>query len=205
MYGWCGKILRIDLTTRHFCAEEPDGKLLHTCIGGRGLAGYYLSQEAAGSWHDPSMPLLLFTGPLVDTASPTSGRMTIMTRSPLTGTVGDASVGGNIGTFLKKAGWDGVIITGRSNSLCGIEIDDDTVSIVDVSHLAGMKTGALSHHLKGKGAVAAIGPAAEKGVLFSSVIIDSHFAAGRNGIGCVCASKKHQVPEHKRFRQDRGL
>jgi len=189
MYGWCGKILRIDLANMRFYAEEPEDSLLHSCIGGRGLAGHYLFPEVTRNWDDPAMPLLLFTGPLVDTASPTSGRMTIMTRSPLTGTVGDTSVGGNLGTFLKKAGWDGVIITGKSDFLCGIEIDGKNVSITDASHLRGMNTGELSQHIKGKGAIAAIGPAAEKGVLFSSVMIDGRFAAGRNGIGCVFASK----------------
>ena len=189
MYGWCGKILKIDLTNHHFSTEEPGHDILCSYIGGRGLAGYYLSKEVTRSWNDPAMPLLFFTGPLVGTASPTSGRMTIMTRSPLTGTVGDASVGGNLGTYLKKSGWDGIIVTGKSDRLCGIEIVDETVSIVDASNLAGLKTGDVYRRLEGKGASAVIGPAAEHGVLFSSVIVDGHFTAGRNGLGCAFASK----------------
>jgi aldehyde:ferredoxin oxidoreductase len=115
--------------------------------------------------------------------------MTIMSRSPLTGAVGDSSVGGSFGFQLKKAGFDGIIITGKSEILCGIEIKDNNIHITDASHLKGRKTGDVHSLLKGKGSTAAIGPAAENGVLFSSTIIDGHFAAGRSGIGLTFASK----------------
>ena len=128
------------------------------------------------------MPLLFFAGPLVNTRSPTSGRMTIMSRSPLTGTVGDSSVGGSFAQ-LKKAGFDGIIITGKSETLCGIEIKDQTIRISDASHLTGRKTGEVHSLIKDRGSTAIIGPAAENGVLFSSIMVDGHFAAGRTGIG----------------------
>ena len=112
MNGWCGQILRIDLTTGETRSECPPPGVYRENLGGRGLAGYYLAPEATRAWDDPAMPLLFFTGPLVGTAAPTSGRMTFMSRSPLTGTVGDCSVGGSFGTLLKKAGWDGIIVTG---------------------------------------------------------------------------------------------
>lgn len=189
MYGWCGKIARIDLTAKKWWAETLDQELLIKFIGGRGLAGYYLKKYITLDWNNPDMPLLFFTGPLVNTPSPTSGRMTVMSRSPLTCTVGDSSVGGAFGTTLKRAGFDGIIITGKHDRLCGIEIADSSISIISVPHMKGMETGRVGSLLKGKGSKAIIGPAAENGVLFSSIIIDGHFAAGRNGLGLVFASK----------------
>ena len=120
MNGWCGKILHIDLTTRSARIEQPPVGIYARWIGGKGLAGTYLRPHITRDWSDPLMPLILMTGPLVNTPSPTSGRMCIASRSPLTGTVGDCSVGGTLGTQLKKAGWDGIVITGKSDTLCGI-------------------------------------------------------------------------------------
>lgn len=114
MNGWCGRILRIDLATEAWEAQRPTSEVYQESLGGRGLAGRYLEPEVTRRWDDPAMPLLLFTGPLVDTASPTSGKMTIMSRSPITGTVGDCSVGGSLGTLLKKAGWPGFRHSGFS-------------------------------------------------------------------------------------------
>ncbi|OPY04360.1 MAG: putative oxidoreductase YdhV [Syntrophus sp. PtaB.Bin001] len=135
------------------------------------------------------MPLLFFTGPLVNTASPTSGRINVMSRSPLTGAVGDGSVGGSLGTALNKAGWDGLVLTGRAKAACGIEIADDRVTLVDASAMAGMGISGAYARLKEKGAVALAGPAAEAGVRFASIIVDGHYAVGRNGLGLMFAVK----------------
>ena len=189
MNGWCGRILRIDLTAGVWESECPPPSVYRENLGGRGLAGHYLDPAAVRCWDDPAMPLLLFTGPLVDTVSPTSGRMAFMSRSPLTGTVGDCSVGGSLGTLLKKAGWDGVIITGRSPRPCGIEIDGGKVTLTDAAGMAGLPTSRIFGMLRGRGAAAVTGPAAESGVAFANVIVDGHFAAGRNGLGCVFAAK----------------
>jgi len=189
MNGWCGKILRIDLTTGEYSTESPDMDLYKKFIGGRGMAGHYLREHITRKWSDPMMPLLFFTGPLVATASPTSGRMTIMSKSPLTGAVGDSSVGGSLGNSFKRSGLDGLIITGKSPFLCGIEINDKGICIKNASNLKGLGINQTSESLKDKGSYAAIGPAAENGVLFSSIIVDRHFAAGRTGLGLIFASK----------------
>jgi aldehyde:ferredoxin oxidoreductase len=112
MYGGCGKIAKIDLTSQTWEIEKPEIAIYHHFIGGRGLAGYYLAPHIHRKWHEPEMPFLIFAGPLTGTTSPTPGRSTFMSRSPLTGTIGDSSVGGRFGTELKKAGFDGLIITG---------------------------------------------------------------------------------------------
>lgn len=189
MNGWCGKILVIELDEKRWAYEYPDPEVYRTWIGGRGLAGFYLKEHVTRSWDDPAMPLLFFTGPLVNTSSPTSGRMTVMSRSPLTGTVGDSSVGGSLGTTLKKAGIDGLIIREQSQTLCGIEISKDGVAFIDAIHLKGKTVGDMFSLLPAKVSSAVIGPAAENGVLFSSIVVDRHFVAGRNGLGLVMASK----------------
>ncbi len=189
MFGWTGKIAQIDLHRKTWDIEDADFSILEKFIGGRGLAGYFLKKSINYHREDPAMPILLFTGPLVNTLSPTSGRMTIMSVSPLTNTIGDSSVGGTLGTSIKKAGFDGLIIKGRSADLTGIEINDYKITFVSAKKLAGKTTTQTSSALKGRGSVAAIGPAAENGVLFSNVIIDNHFAAGRNGLGLVFARK----------------
>ncbi|MBN1879170.1 aldehyde ferredoxin oxidoreductase [bacterium] len=189
MHGWCGKILHIDLTTRSVRVEQPPVETLARWIGGKGLAGTYLRPHITRDWSDPLMPLILMTGPLVNTPSPTSGRMCIASRSPLTGTIGDTSVGGTLGTQLKKAGWDGIVISGRSADWCGIVIDDDTCNIVEAPDMKGMTTDRVANHLKTRGSTLCIGPAAENGVRFSCISIDGHYLAGRNGLGLVCAAK----------------
>jgi aldehyde:ferredoxin oxidoreductase len=189
IYGWCGRILKIDLNDGSHHTEQIDNALYRKFIGGRGLAGYFLRPFITLPWNDNAMPLLLFTGPLVNTISPTSGRMTIMSRSPLTGAVGDCSVGGSLGTEIKKAGWDGIIITGKSDFLCGLEIINDEIKIVEAKQYTGWGTAATHQAINKKGATAVIGPAAENDVLFSSVIVDGHYAAGRGGIGLSFAIK----------------
>jgi aldehyde:ferredoxin oxidoreductase len=190
-YGWTGKILHIDLDRAAIDVVRPDSEIYHTYIGGKGLAGYYLRPKVTLPWDHPRMPLLIFTGPLVGTAAPTSGRSTVMSRSPLSGTIADTSVGGRLGFQLKRAGWDGIIITGHSETPCGIEIDDDRVQIVAADALWGQDTTTVFDTLADGGrSLAAIGPAAENGVCFSALMVDKHHVAGRTGIGLCFAAKK---------------
>ncbi len=187
--GWTGAVLHLDLSTRKVRMEWPSGDLYASWVGGKGLAGHYLRPHITRSWDDPEMPVVFMTGPLVGTSSPTSGRMCVMTRSPLTGTVGDTSVGGSLGFAFKQAGLDGLVITGKAGRWCGIEITEGEAAVRDAPDLAGMETGALHARLKDRGAVAAIGPAAENGVLFSNLMVDGSYAAGRSGLGLVFAAK----------------
>lgn len=189
MFGWCGRILQIDLCKKSVKTFTPDPDISNRFIGGRGLAGYFLKEHITLNWDAPDMPVLFFTGPLANTPSPFSGFVNVMSRSPLTGTVGDSSVGGSFGIQLKKAGFDGIIVTGRSDILCGIEIHNSKINIVPVVHMAGMHTGDAGALLKGKGSTAVIGPAGENGVLFSNIIFDNNIAGCRNGLGLVLAAK----------------
>ena len=189
MNGWTGKILHVDLSSRSSRAETPTAELYQKYIGGKGLAGYYLQDAVTEPFDSPNMPVIFMTGPLVGTASPTSGRMCVMSKSPLTGTVGDASVGGSLGTQIKKAGWDGVIITGKSDAPCGIEIVDGELSFHDASTLVRKPTEQVFEELKDRGCVATTGPAADNGVRFANIMVDRSYAAGRNGLGLALAAK----------------
>ncbi len=98
MYGWTGSIALIDLTRRRIrtLSLPPEAYAGH--IGGRGLDGMFVRSAATRAWDDEDMPVCLFTGPLTATIAPTSGRCHMMSRSPLTGLVGDASMGGKWGS-----------------------------------------------------------------------------------------------------------
>ncbi|MBG0789837.1 MAG: aldehyde ferredoxin oxidoreductase family protein [Desulfovibrionaceae bacterium] len=192
LFGWTGLVLHIDLTTGAITREHPDPAAYRAYLGGKGLAGRYLRPHAAHEINDPDLPLLVFTGPLNATIAPTSGRGTIMSRSPLTGTVCDGSVGGHLATQLKRAGYDGLVITGQSPTPCGIEIIDGEARITPTD-LWGAASDVVFDRLTSrlpKGAsMACIGPAAENGSPLASILVDRRHAAGRGGLGMVMAAK----------------
>jgi len=190
MNGFIGKILYIDLTRQQHWTENFSPEIYQKWIGGKGLAGHLLAPHITRDWDDPEMPLLIMAGPLVGTLSPTSGRCCIMSRSPLTGTVGDCSVGGNLGTELKKAGLDGMVITGQSQGWCGVEIVNSKIDFIAADTLQGLGNHTVFPQLKSRGSVVTIGPAAENRVLFSNLMVDGSYAAGRNGLGAIFAAKK---------------
>ncbi|MFN2435805.1 MAG: aldehyde ferredoxin oxidoreductase family protein [Desulfotignum sp.] len=191
MYGWTGHIALIDLTRHRISTLSLSPKTCAGHIGGRGLGGLFVRPAARLAWDHEDMPVCLFTGPLTATIAPTSGRCHMMSISPLTGLVGDASMGGKIGVQLKRAGWDGVVITGKSGTPVGIEIQDDCITLVSATHLWGMPTDTLYDTLTpGKAGLACIGPAGENGVRFAAVITDRYHAAGRTGLGLSLGVKK---------------
>jgi aldehyde:ferredoxin oxidoreductase len=189
MLGWRGLILHINLTDKTYWIERPELSVYQTWLGGRGLAGFYLTPYVTLPYDNPAMPLILTTGPLVGTAAPCSGRLCVMSRSPLTETIADSTVGGGLGVQIKKAGFDGIVITGRSATLCGVEINNNAVEFKDATRLSGFHTSALVAPLSDKGAVASIGPAGENGVLFANIMVDFGYATGRGGLGIVWGAK----------------
>ncbi|MFP5222942.1 MAG: aldehyde ferredoxin oxidoreductase family protein [Acidobacteriota bacterium] len=191
--GWMGTVLQVDLTRGETAREPIAEDVLRQNIGGKGLAGHFLEPHVHLPWDDPGMPLCLFTGPLVGTIAPTSGRACMATRSPLTGAFCDASVGGSLGTQIKKAGLDGLVITGRAEHPVGIVIENGRVDIRDASDLAGLTRDEVRKRLNLSGSLAGslalVGPAAETGVRFACVMVDEHHAFGRGGMGLSWAAK----------------
>ncbi|CCK78929.1 aldehyde ferredoxin oxidoreductase family protein [Desulfobacula toluolica] len=191
IYGWTGNILHIDLTKKSIEVETPILETYNRYVGGKGLGGKYLRECATLPWNHPDTVICIFSGPLTGTIAPTSGRGHIISKSPLTGLVGDSSVGGKLATRLKQAGWDGIVIKGTSQAPVGIEIKNCSIEFKDATGLWGVDTSILHNRIMPKKAsLACIGPAAENGVQYASIIVDRHFAAGRSGLGLCFAQKK---------------
>ncbi len=193
-YGWIGNVLHLDLTRRVVSTLTPDIELYHNWLGGRGLAGhylnYYLQQNTKSTWDSPETPLLIFTGPLCGTVAPSASRTHVMSLSPLTGTVGDGSIGGRLGVSLKRAGWDGIIITGQADRLSGVSIVDEAVNFHEVGHLAGKPVSEVITAVKTKESVClTTGPAADNACLFACISADGRYYAGRGGLGAVMGAK----------------
>ncbi len=190
MHGYTGKSLFIDLSTgKHRIVKTP-APLIEKFIGGRGLGVALIAPYIRYPWDSHEMPLIFSSGPLVGTASPTSGRISIVSRSPLTGTVFDCSVGGRFGTEMKKAGYDLIFIQGKARGWKIIEVTNDDVKIMDAEKLSGKNTEELLKTMGNTYAIATIGRAGEKGVRFAGIVFDGHYLAGRGGLGAVMGAKR---------------
>ena len=195
MYGWRGKVLRIDLTRKKINEENLDPKTARDYIGGRGLGIYYLNREVNPKC-DPLSPenlLIMATGPLTGTRAATGARYMVMTKSPLTGALTCSNSGGQFPAELKRAGFDAILFTGRSAKPVYLWMDRGKAELRDASHLWGKTTHETTSELldatDSRAKVACIGPAGENMVLFASIMNDNDRAAGRSGVGAVMGSK----------------
>jgi aldehyde:ferredoxin oxidoreductase len=193
--GYAHKLARIDLSTGHVEYFAPDPKDLEMYVGGRGLGVKYVYEN--GPKVDPLGPenlLCVMNGPLSGTRAKMSGRLAVVTKSPLTGTVTDSHMGGWTAAKLKWAGFDGLLIKGASEKPVYLLVKDGEVSIHDASDLWGKTTHEVHRILRerhGEEAdVMAIGPAGENLVRFANWINNDERAAGRGGTGAVAGSKR---------------
>lgn len=196
MYGWMGTILRVNLTTGKITREALNEKLARQYIGGRGLNIKYLYDEikAEADPLGPDNKVIFAVGPACGTIIPGSQRWTVTAKSPMTGLIGDSNCGSSFGIGLKYAGYDAVIIEGKSAKPVYLLIDDDHVQIKDASHLWGKRTTETVRIIKRELDdpdihIASIGTAGDNLVRFAAVISDNK-AAGRTGTGAVMGSKK---------------
>ena len=193
--GYMGKYLDINLSSKKINVKQLDMALAKKYIGGKGLGAKILYEELKKGI-DPLGPdniILFMTGPLSGTPVVTSGRWCIVTKSPHTGIFLDSQIGGKFGHSLKKAGYDFIIVRGKSKTPCYINIKDDDVSILSAEELWGKGTFETEEFLKNKhekSEVASIGPAGENLVTFAGVMTNVSHMAGRGGAGAVMGSKK---------------
>ena len=190
MFGYTGKSLRINLSAGETQIIDTPEDLCDNYLGGRGLGVGLMGDRITQSYASPLMSLIFATGPLVGTAAPTSGRISVISKSPLTGTIFDCSVGGRFGTKLKRAGFDFIEITGVSDRWVMLNIDNKGVTIEDAEKITGENVSGISTLMGSDGSFAAIGRAGEKQVRYASIIVDGHYAAGRGGLGAVMGAKK---------------
>ena len=196
MAGYSGKFLRVNLSTGQIDRENLDMELAMKFIGGRGLATYYMTQEVEPKVEpfDSANKIIFATGPLTGSQAPTGGRYMVVTKSPLSGTIASSNSGGFWGAELKHAGYDFIIVEGKSDKPCYIYINDNTVQIKDAKKYWGKlvsETNDLLLQETGdpKARVLTIGPAGEKLALLACVMNDKYRAAGRSGVGAVMGSK----------------
>jgi aldehyde:ferredoxin oxidoreductase len=195
MYGYQGKILRVDLSAGTYRVEDLDEALATKFVGGRGLATKIYADEVSPAVDPLSADnkLLVATGPLTGAPVPTGGRYMVITKSPLTGTIACSNSGGYWGAELKFAGYDIIIVEGKAAKPVYISIEDDKIEIRDASHVWGKvvseATDALKADAPDKARVLMIGPAGEKLSNIAAVMNDYSRAAGRSGVGAVMGSK----------------
>ncbi len=168
---------------------EIPPELLSAYLGGRGLGVRMLRGPHRLSPFDPAMPLIFATGPLCGTPAPTSARLSVVSRSPLTGTAYDCSAGGRFAFRLRAAGLFAIRIEGKSARPVALAVTSAGEEILPADALWGKTVGQAVRALSGRGSVAAIGPAGENGVLFSNIMMGEGNAVGRGGLGAVMGAK----------------
>ena len=196
MYGWAGQRLRVDLTTGAITKEPLSYEYRRKWIGGRGFNSEVMYNEVPADMDpfDPRARVCFGMGPVSGTAAPSTGRVTVTCKSPLTGGFGDSNMGGHWGAEVKYAGYDQIIVQGRAKHPVYIWIDDDKVEIRDARHLWGKFPREADPMIKQELGdedihIMMIGPAGENMVRFACTFNDVWRAAGRTGTGGVIGSK----------------
>ena len=194
--SWTGKILRVNLTEGTIKSEPLNMDWARKYLGQRGLATKYLIEEIDPKT-DPLGPgnkMIFATGPLTGTAASTGGRYSVVTKGALTNAIACSNSGGYFGAELKFAGWDMVIVEGKSAKPVYIRIADGTCEILPADDIWGKSVWDTDEWIKKRHQdpmmhIAAIGVAGENQVLYSCIVNDLHRAAGRSGVGAVMGSK----------------
>ena len=194
--SWARKILRVDLTKGTCTAEPLNMAWAMAYLGQRGLATKYFTEEVDPKV-DPLSPankLIYATGPLTGTMASTGGRYSVITKGPLTGAIACSNSGGYFGAELKFAGWDMIILEGKSPKPVFLHVENDKAELLDAADIWGKSTWDTEAYLKNRFQdpqvrVSGIGPAGETGCLYAAVVNDLHRAAGRSGVGTVMGSK----------------
>jgi aldehyde:ferredoxin oxidoreductase len=194
--AWTRNVLRVNLTAGTCTAEPLNMAWANDYLGQRGLASKYLAAEVDPKVDalSPENKLIFATGPLTGTMASTAGRYSVITKSPLTGAIACSNSGGFIGAELKNAGWDMVIVEGKSAEPVYLHIENDKAELRPAAFIWGKTAWEADEalhklHQNPQLRVATIGQAGEGGCLFSAVVNDMHRAAGRSGVGTVMGAK----------------
>ena len=197
MFGFTGKILHVNLTTGQIEIERPPEAFYRTYFGGSAMGTYYLLKhtppgaDPLGPENTLSFMLSAATGASISGQS----RCTVTAKSPTSGLIGDSQAGGFWPAELKFAGFDGIVLHGRSPAPVYLWIHDGEAELRDAAHLwGGQITGDVERTIKEelgdpKIEVAQVGPAGEKLAKLACIINMSNRAHGRTGMGAVMGSK----------------
>jgi len=194
-FGYTGKILHVDLTHGKLEVETPPEAFYRKYMGGSAMGLYYILKEMPKGVDalSPENVLTLMCGVTTGAAISGQSRINANAKSPISGGIGDSQGGGFFPAELKFAGFDGIVIKGKSSKPVYLKIVDGKFELHDAAHLMGKITGdvdaILHQEVDPKAEILQHGPAAEKGVLFSSLLSMSNRNNGRTGMGLVMASK----------------
>lgn len=193
--GYMGKVMEIDLTTETVKEYPWTDEQRELYIGGKIMAARILADHLTGKETAFSEDnwVVISTGPLTGTGAPSSGRFNISALSPQTGILGSSNCGGSFGYYLKKAGYDAIILKGKCRTKRWLEIAEDRFIFHDADDLWGSTTGVCLEKLttllgKKNFGKLCIGPAGENLVKYAAVVSDER-AAGRTGLGAVLGWK----------------
>lgn len=195
-YGYTGKILVADLTNGKLTVDEHDDAWYRKYMGGAAVAMEYILRlmPAGADALSPENVLVFAHGPITGTPISGASRMSVNAKSPLTGAIGDAQVGGFFPAELKFAGFDAIVVLGKSPKPVYLHIKDGAYELRDASKYWGMGTGELEDTLFAdlgdkKYETMAIGKAGENLVRHACIVTHTSRAAGRTGMGAVMGSK----------------
>ena len=195
MYGWTGKILRINLAKKKAVTSEFDSGFAKTWLGGRGFAAKILWDELKPGIDalSPENRLVLATGPLTGASLPSSGKLLVAAKSPLTGGYGDGNIGTWACVMMRKAGYDAIVFEDKADKPTVVKIEDDKTEFVDGTDFWGRGVFETEKELKKKygsvTGVVSIGKAGENKVKYANIVSQEGRAGGRPGIGAVMGSK----------------
>jgi aldehyde:ferredoxin oxidoreductase len=195
-HGYYGRILEVDLSKNRIQIRPLEPIMIENYLGGRGLATRIFYDEI-----DPGCKplgaenvIVIAASPLIGTRAPTACRGHIVFKSPLTGLIGSSNCGGSWANFFKSAGFDVLVIKGKTAQPVFIDVSPKEVKIAPANHLWGLDVHLTTEKLSAESKpgsrprILCIGPAGENLVLISSVMNENR-AFGRSGIGAVFGSK----------------
>jgi aldehyde:ferredoxin oxidoreductase len=196
MNSLMGKILYVDLTKKTLEARDTPREWVELYSGQKGLGARLLMEDFSPTTDAfaAENKVVLSTSIMAGTIVSCSAKLAMTTKSPLTGTITDGSVGGHLGAELKYAGYDAVVVTGKADSLCYLYIDPDRAEIRDAAVLKGLGSFASEAQIKklvgdDEVKIMTIGPGGENLVPFACVSSERYRQLGRGGIGAVWGSK----------------
>ena len=199
LYGYAGKLLRVDLSRELITEERLDEETARKYVGGSGLGAKYLYEEvpAGVEWFDEGNRLVMATGPLGGTTVGGSGTISVATKGALTNGAVASQTNGFFGAFLKFSGYDAIILQGRARGWVYLYIHDGKAELRDAAPLVGKDTYETSDlvrselgHSERTMSVASIGLAGENLVRFACMFVDKGHTASHNGTGAVIGSKR---------------
>jgi aldehyde:ferredoxin oxidoreductase len=199
LWGYTGKILRVDLTRGSIQEEPLEAEMAEKYLGGSGLGVEYLYREVlpGTEWDDPKNRIIMASGPMGGTTLAGTGTFSLVTKGPMTNLGGTTQANGFWGAFIKSVGYDAVIIQGESAKWVYLHIGDGKAELRDASPVLGKDTWEMEDAIrqdlgtpKERMSVYGIGPAGEKRGRFAMVAGDKGHVCSKNGGGCVMGSKR---------------